>query len=90
MAVDEIIKKAREMGVSEEEISRFMELEAEAKKYGFEGDYSSLNVKIDKKKQAEIEAGASEEAVFPDDETECECEECHCEDGDCCCHHHQN
>ena len=100
MTTEEIIKKAREMGLSEDEISKFIENEAVAKKYGFEDEYSSVNVKIDKKMQAMIESGLSEEEVFAcDDEDDCECchddcgcEECHCDDDDCdChCHHHHN
>ena len=99
MTTEEIIKKARELGLSEEEISKFVENEAIAKKYGFEDEYSSVNVKIDKKKQAMIEAGASDEEVFLEEDEDdcgcedchsgdCNCEECHCEDDDCCCHHH--
>ena len=89
MTTEEIIKKAREMGLSEDEISKFVENEAIAKKYGFEDEYSSINVKIDKKKQAQIEAGANEDEVFSDEEEdECDCDDCHCEDDDCCCHHH--
>ena len=86
MTTEEIIKKAREIGLSEEEISKFIENEAVAKKYGFEDEYSSVNVKIDKKKQALIENGALEEEVFLDDEEDecdCGCEDCHC--GDCEC-----
>ena len=92
MTTEEIIKKAREMGLSEDEISKFVENEAIAKKYGFEDEYSSINVKIDKKKQAQIEAGADPDSVLCDDE-EChcdDCEECHCEDGNCCCHEHEH
>ena len=89
MTVEEIIKKAKELGLSEDEISKFIENEAVAKKYGFEDEYSSINVKIDKKKQAQIEAGANEDEVFSDEEEdECDCDDCHCEDDDCCCHHH--
>lgn len=92
MTTEEIIKKAKEIGLSEDEISKFIENEAVAKKYGFEDEYSSINVKIDKKKQAKIEAGANEDEVFAEDECECDCEDCHCddcecEDDDCCCHH---
>ena len=60
MTTEEIIKKAKELGLSEEEISKFIENEAVAKKYGFEDEFSSINVKIDKKKQKMIESGASE------------------------------
>ena len=101
MTTEEIIKKAKELGLSEEEISKFIENEAIAKKYGFEDEYASVNVKIDKKKQSMIEAGASDE-ILSDEEDECDCgcedchceeygcnsEECHCEDDNCCCHHH--
>ncbi|MCR5506907.1 MAG: hypothetical protein K6F04_03610 [bacterium] len=95
MTTEEIIKKAREMGLSEDEISKFIENEAIAKKYGFEDEYASVNVKIDKKKQALMEAGASEEEVFAEDDDcdcheDCECEECHCEDDDCDCHCHHH
>ena len=100
MTTEEIIKKARELGLSEEEISKFVENEAIAKKYGFEDEYSSVNVKIDKKKQAMMEAGVSEEEAFAEeDECDCGCEDCHCGDcecedhccdDDCCCHHHHN
>ena len=93
MTTEEIIKKAREMGLSEEEISKFIENEAVAKKYGFEDEYSSINVKIDKRKQALIEEGASEEELLSDEDEECDCycheEGCHCED-DCCCHNHSH
>lgn len=99
MTTEEIIKKARELGLSEEEISKFVENEAIAKKYGFDDEYASVNVKIDKKKQAMIEDGATEEEAFADEEDECDCgcEDCHCDDcdceddccdDDCCCHHH--
>ncbi len=90
MTVEEIIKKAKELGLSEDEISKFIENEAVAKKYGFEDEYSSINVKIDKKKQAQIEAGANEDEVFSDEEEdECDCDDCHCEDDDCCHHYHE-
>ena len=105
MTTEEIIKKAKELGLSEEEISKFIENESIAKKYGFEDEYSSVNVKIDKKKQSMIEAGASDE-ILSDEEDECdcgcedchcvdcECDECHCkdecDDDDCDCHCHHH
>lgn len=77
MSNEEIIKKARELGLSEEEIQQFIKNQEIAQKYGFEGEYSSIDVKIDKNININAELNKDEE---------CECD---CENEYCCNHEHK-
>lgn len=90
MSNEEIIKKARELGLSENEIQQFIKNQEIAQKYGFEGEYSSIDVKIDKNININAELNKDEECDCDcDDEYCCQHnhseEECEC---DCHCNHH--
>ncbi len=90
MSNEEIIKKARELGLSEEEIQQFIKNQKIAQKYGFDGEYSSIDVKIDKNININAELNKDEECDCDcDDEYCCQHnhseEECEC---DCHCNHH--
>lgn len=90
MSNEEIIKKARELGLSENEIQQFIKNQEIAQKYGFDGEYSSIDVKIDKNININAELNKDEECDCDCDD-ECCCqhnhseEECEC---DCHCNHH--
>ncbi len=92
MSNEEIIKKARELGLSENEIQQFIKNQEIAQKYGFDGEYSSIDVKIDKNININAELNKDEECDCDCDD-ECCCqhnhseEECECE-CDCHCNHH--
>ena len=78
MSNEEIIKKARELGLSENEIQQFIKNQEIAQKYGFDGEYSSIDVKIDKNININAELNKDEE---------CDCD-CDCDDECCCQHNH--
>ena len=87
MSNEEIIKKARELGLSEEEIQQFIKNQEIAQKYGFDGEYSSIDVKIDKNININAELNKDDECDCSEEccchhEKECECD-CHCD------HHHK-
>ncbi len=71
MMNEDFIKKAKELGLSDEEIQNFINNQQIAQKYGFDGEYSSLDVKIDK--NVNINADLNKD--------------CNCEDESCCNHH---
>lgn len=83
MINEELLKKAKELGISDEEIATFIKNEKDAEKYGFTDDCASINVKIDN-------------SINPDEEEEpthhCDnCCEHHCDDKeDCCCCSHDH
>lgn len=84
MINEELLKKAKELGISDEEIATFIRNQKDAEKYGFTDDCASINVQIDK-------------SINPDEEDARHCENCcehNCdyddEECDCCCHHHHN
>ena len=80
MINEELLKKAKELGISDEEIATFIKNQKDAEKYGFTDDCASINVKIDK-------------SINPDEEDN-SCHNCcehDCEDEECDCHHcHHN
>lgn len=88
----DIIEKARELGLPEEEIAKFIENQKIAKKYGFDGEYSSINVKIDKNINLNSEALDDDKEfskVFDGEagENHCCCghENCECGSDTCSC-----
>lgn len=87
MTKEEFIKKAKELGLSIDEIDQFIKNQETAEHYGFADEYSSVNVVIDKEMNPD-----EEDEKKSDGKKECCChgEHCHCEhDGDeceCGCH----
>lgn len=96
MINEELMKKAKELGISDEEIAEFIKNEKDAEKYGFIDDCTSFTVQIDK----DLDPDEEEDPI---NHCDCDCNNdhhCHCEHCDCnhdeeeddeyecdCCHH---
>ncbi len=94
MTKEEFIKKAKELGLSIEEIDRFIKNQEIAEQYGFSDKYNTVNVEIDPSLAEEEEKNSTNKDTQEKCDCECHCEhdcdcECHCEH-DCKCHHHNN
>ena len=89
MIPEELLKKAKELGISDEEIAEFIKNQKEAEKYGFTDDCTSFNVQIDKNLDPDEEEDTPHHC-----ENHCCChhnkeddEECECHHEHCNCHH---
>ena len=90
MTKEEFIKKAKELGLSIDEIDQFIKNQETAEHYGFADEYSSVNVVIDKEMNPD-----EDDEKKSDGKKECCChgEHCHCEHNEehgCGCCHHKN
>ncbi|MGN0929614.1 MAG: hypothetical protein ACI4N3_03150 [Alphaproteobacteria bacterium] len=87
MIPEELLKKAKELGISDEEIAQFIQNQKDAEKYGFIDDCTSFNVQIDKNLDPD------EEEDQPHHHENCCChhhEEDDEDECDCCSHEHCN
>ena len=74
MIPEELLEKAKELGLTDEEIAQFIQNQKDAEKYGFTDDCTSFNVQIDKN-------------LNPDEEEDLPC---HCDNHCCCHHHEED
>ncbi len=73
---DELIKKAKLLGLTDQEIQQFIENQEIAKKYGIDDDCYSINVEID------------ESILNENNHHHCDCDDDCC--GECCSESHNN
>ena len=103
MTKEEFIKKAKELGLSIEEIDQFIRNQEIAQNYGIDDEYSTVNFTIDKS-LADEEASTTpaehthecncdcechhhERSCSDDNTCACHCHNCECEKGHCNCDH---
>ena len=77
MNKEEFIKKAKELGLSIDEIDQFIRNQEIAKNYGINDEYTTVNFTIDK-------SLAEEEETPHNKQHECHCHHNNCND-ECCC-----
>ena len=89
MNKEEFIKKAKELGLSIEEIDQFIRNQEIAKNYGINDEYSTVNFTIDKT-LAEEENTEEQNCHCCHCEEEEENKECHCNHEHCHCKNCKN
>jgi hypothetical protein len=80
MINEELLQKAKDLGLSDEEIAKFIQNQKDAEKYGFMDDCTHFTVQIDNNLNPDEEEEISHNNCCNDcDDCECCCdEECHC------------